>query len=353
MYNLNDYDYYLPEERIAQMPADQRDRSRLLLLDRKSGQVDHQRFYDLSRFLDPSDVLVVNNTEVIPGRLIGRKETGGKVELLILNYATTISHPVEPKQLVCDCLLKASKRIRPGMRIVFEEGLIAEVMDVKGNVYKVSFLYNGDFEHLLYRIGKTPLPPYIRRGADSASFNDPESYQTVYASQKGAIAAPTAGFHFTKNTLDALKRKGIKVVEITLHVGYGTFLPVRVTDIREHKIHTEAFSVSETAAKVICRAKLENRRIVAVGTTCVRTLEYSADSKGQIRAKNGNCDLFIYPGYRFKLVDAMVTNFHLPKSTLLMLVSAFAGRKNILNAYQSAIENRYRFYSYGDAMLIR
>jgi S-adenosylmethionine:tRNA ribosyltransferase-isomerase len=352
MFNLNDYDYYLPEDRIAQAPAAQRDMSRLLLLDRKSGQVAHHRFYDLNRFLNPSDVLVVNNTEVIPGRLMGKKETGGSVELLILNYATRSAHPVEPKHIVCDCLLKASKRTRPGARIVFDEGLIAEVMDVKENIYKVSFLYAGDFECLLYRIGKTPLPPYIRRGADAAAFNDPENYQTVYASQKGAIAAPTAGFHFTENTLGAIKRKGIEVVEITLHVGYGTFLPVRDMDIRKHKMHTEGFSVSETAARTISRAKQENRRIVAVGTTCVRTLEYSADATGRLTAKSGNCDLFIYPGYRFKLVDAMITNFHLPKSTLLMLVSAFAGRENILNAYQSAIENRYRFYSYGDAMLI-
>jgi S-adenosylmethionine:tRNA ribosyltransferase-isomerase len=353
MYNLNDYDYYLPEDRIAQQPAAQRDRSRLLLLDRKSGQVAHHRFFELSRFLDPSDVLVVNNTEVIPGRLMGKKETGGSVELLILNYATRTTHPVEPEQLVCDCLLKASKRTRPGARIVFDEGLIAEVMDVKEDIYKISFLYDGDFERLLYRIGKTPLPPYIRREDPAAAFNDPENYQTVYASQKGAIAAPTAGFHFTKNTLDTLKRKGIEIVEITLHVGHGTFLPVRATDIRQHKMHTEGFSVSEKTARTISRARQENRRIVAVGTTCVRTLEHLADSSGQLTAKDGNCDLFIYPGYRFKLVDAMITNFHLPKSTLLMLVCAFAGRENILNAYQSAIDNSYRFYSYGDAMLIR
>jgi S-adenosylmethionine:tRNA ribosyltransferase-isomerase len=354
MYNLDDYNYHLPTDRIAQTPADQRDRSRLLVMDRKSGQIGHRKFFEIEKLLLPEDVLVVNNTEVIPGRLIGKKETGGKVELLILNYATCIFAADKTDHLVCDCLLKASKRTRLGARIVFDQGLIAEVIDVRQNIYTISFSYKGDFEKLLYRIGKTPLPPYIRRGADEASFNDPENYQTVYASQKGAIAAPTAGFHFTGDTLEALKRIGIEIAEITLHIGYGTFLPVRATDIRKHKMHTEGFSVSKTAARTISQAKLEKRRIVAVGTTCVRTLEYAADSNGQIEAiKNGNCDLFIYPGYRFKVVDAMITNFHLPKSTLLMLVSAFAGRKNILNAYRSAIENRYRFYSYGDAMLIQ
>ena len=354
MYNLDDYDYHLPAERIAQTPADQRDQSKLLVMDRITGRIEHHRFYDLEQFLLPSDVLVVNNTEVIPGRLIGKKETGGRVELLILNYAKGLVDTANKNHIVYDCLLKASKRTRTGTRMVFDKGLIAEVIDVSDNIYRISFRHEGDFEHLLYRIGKTPLPPYIRREADEASFNDPENYQTVYASQKGAIAAPTAGFHFTKETLTALMRKGIEVVEITLHVGYGTFLPVRVTDIRQHNIHTEGFSVSEAAAEAISRAKRENRRIVAVGTTCVRTLEYSADSSGRVAAKtNGNCDLFIYPGYRFKMVDAMITNFHLPKSTLLMLVSAFAGRRNILEAYQSAVENRYRFYSYGDAMFIR
>jgi S-adenosylmethionine:tRNA ribosyltransferase-isomerase len=351
MFNLNDYDYHLPEDRIAQTPADQRDHSRLLLLDRQNGSIAHHRFYDVSRFLLPSDVLVVNNTEVIPGRLLGRKETGGKVELLILNYAARTQGGIKPDSLVCDCLLKASKPTRPGSRIVFEEQMIADVLDVKENIYKISFEYAGDFERLLYRIGKTPLPPYIRRESDA---KDPENYQTVYASQKGAIAAPTAGFHFTANSLNALKQKGIEIVEITLHIGYGTFLPVRVSDIREHKMHTEAFSLSRAAADLITLAKQAHRRIVAVGTTCVRTLEYCADSTGRIAAqKNGNCDLFIYPGYRFKVVDAMITNFHLPKSTLLMLVSAFAGRDNILNSYQAAIDHGYRFYSYGDAMFIR
>lgn len=353
MYELNDYDYELPDDRIAQMPVDQRDRSRLLVLDRQSGAVAHHRFFELSRFLRPGDVLVVNNTEVIPGRLTGRKESGGKVELLILNYADRLQDSTNPGRMICDCLLKASKPTGQGRRLFFNGGLTAEVIAVKENIHRISFAYEGDFEQLLYRIGQTPLPPYIRRNGGRNGANDRETYQTVYASRKGAIAAPTAGFHFTASLLDALKRFGVEVVEITLHVGYGTFLPVRVADIRAHSMHSEMFSVSRKAVDSVSSAKRTGRRIVAVGTTCVRTLEYSADGNGGLAAGSGNCNLFIYPGYRFKVVDAMITNFHLPKSTLLMLVSAFAGRKNILNAYQSAIENGYRFYSYGDAMMIR
>ena len=352
MYDLNDYDYQLPEDRIAQMPMDQRDRSRLLVLDRQSGDVAHHRFFELSRLLRPTDVLVVNNTAVIPGRLVGRKETGGKVELLILNYADRIRDPKNPDRMICDCLLKASKPTQPGRRLYFDGGLMAEVIGVHKNIHRISFAYPGDFEQLLYRIGQTPLPPYIRRNGGGNGANDQEKYQTVYASRKGAIAAPTAGFHFTASLLDLLRRVGVEVVEITLHVGYGTFLPVRVADIRAHKMHSEMFSVPRKTAAAISLAKRAGRRIVAVGTTCVRTLEYSFDANGGLTAGSGHCDLFIYPGYRFKIVDAMVTNFHLPKSTLLMLVSAFAGRKTILKAYQSAIENGYRFYSYGDAMMI-
>lgn len=354
MYNLNDYDYDLPEDRIAQQPAGRRDQSRMLVLNRASGTIAHHRFFDLAQFLDPSDVLVVNNTEVIPGRLLGRKESGGKAELLILDYADRARHRVDRHRVICNCLVKASKPTRPGARIFFEEGLKADIVAVNDGIHQVAFTHDGDFEGLLYRIGKTPLPPYIRRDDDAASVNDPENYQTVYASEKGAIAAPTAGFHFTTDILEGLKSKGVEVVEITLHVGYGTFLPVRVTDIRQHQMHTERFSMSGATARTLARAKAEGRRIVAVGTTCVRTLEYAAptDSTGRLSAIAGACDLFIYPGYRFRMVDAMVTNFHLPKSTLLMLVSAFAGRDAILTAYRSAIENGYRFYSYGDAMFI-
>jgi S-adenosylmethionine:tRNA ribosyltransferase-isomerase len=348
---LDDYNYRLSADRIAQRPVDRRDHSRLLVLDRRSGRMAHHRFYELERFLRPSDLLVINNTRVIPGRLMGRKESGGKVELLILDYARSVAAAADP--VVCDCLLKASKPTRPGSRIVFDEELTAEIVDVKAHVYKVSFQHDGDFQTLLQRVGKTPLPPYIRRGPQDPSVRDSENYQTVYASQKGAIAAPTAGFHFTQDGLEALQEKGIEIAQITLHVGYGTFLPVRVRDIREHRMHTEAFSVSEKAARAISRAKQQGRRIVAVGTTCVRTLEYAADDAGRVAAvPDGNCDLFIYPGYRFKMVDAMITNFHLPKSTLLMLVAAFAGRERILQAYAAAIESGYRFYSYGDAMLI-
>ncbi|MBW2012103.1 MAG: tRNA preQ1(34) S-adenosylmethionine ribosyltransferase-isomerase QueA, partial [Deltaproteobacteria bacterium] len=237
--------------------------------------------------------------------------------------------------------------------LLFDHGLRAEVMGFEDGVYTLRFLSTEDFETLLYRIGDMPLPPYIKRGEGKETpCDDRTSYQTIYASQKGAVAAPTAGLHFSGDLFDKLKSKGIRVAEITLHVGYGTFLPVRVSDIREHKMHSEFFSISGKTADLINHAKKEGRRIVAVGTTTVRTLEYASDTDGHIVAGTGNCDLFIYPGYQFKAVDAMITNFHLPKSTLLMLVSALAGRTGILNAYQEAIRNKYRFYSYGDAMLI-
>ena len=350
MYSLIDYSYDLPEEFIAQKPADKRDMSRLLFLSRRTGEVSHHLFYELCDFLLPSDVLVINNTEVIPGRLFGRKSTGGKVEALILNYAESYKKG-NNKEFVFDCLLKISKRPKPGTSFVFDQGLKAEVINSRDGIHTLRFFYDGDFESLLYRIGNMPLPPYIKRN-NGVSTCDDESYQTVYARQKGAIAAPTAGLHFSKKLLEKIKSMGVNIVEITLHVGYGTFLPVRVPDIRDHKIHSEQYSISKNGAAVINHAKANGGRIVAVGTTCVRSLEFASDNNGNISYGSGNCDLFIYPGYRFKVVDAMITNFHLPKSTLLMLVSAFSGRKNILAAYNEAIEERYRFYSYGDAMVI-
>ena len=350
MYSLTDYNYDLPDELIAQKPVDKRDRSRLLSLSRGTGEMSHSFFYELCDFLLPSDVLVINNTEVIPGRLFGRKHTGGKVEALILDYAG----PYESKnrEFTFECLLKISKRPKPGTSFVFEQGLEAEVINSRDGIHTVKFFYDGDFESLLYKIGKMPLPPYIKRNGSAAPCNDSKSYQTVYARQKGAVAAPTAGLHFSEKLLEKIRSIGVKIVEITLHVGYGTFLPVRVSDIRDHKIHSERYSISENNAAVINKARSNNGRIVAVGTTCVRTLEYASDIKGNISSGSGNCDLFIYPGYKFKTTDAMITNFHLPKSTLLMLVSAFAGRKNILSAYNEAIKGKYRFYSYGDAMII-
>jgi len=351
VFSITDYNYDLPKELIAQKPVKKRDQSKLLFLNRKTGSLSHHKFYELFDLLLPTDVLVVNNTEVVPGRLIGKKDTGGKAEVLILDYSKAYNKKGN-NTFVYECLIKASKRPKEGTIIFFDQGLKAEVINSRNGLYSVKFTCKGDFEGLLYRIGKVPLPPYIRRDKDNIACDDKKSYQTVYASQKGAIAAPTAGLHFTKKFIEKLRLKNIKMVEITLHVGYGTFLPVRVSDIRDHRIHSEWCTIPEKSAEIINNAKADKSRIIAVGTTCVRSLEYLSDTNGDIISNSANCDLFIYPGYRFKVTDAMITNFHLPKSTLLMLVSAFAGRENILNAYREAIKERYRFFSYGDAMFI-
>ena len=353
MYSLDDYDYHLPEENIAQHPAGQRDQSRLLVVGRQGGSLLHGFFKDLPDHLSAGDVLVVNNTAVIPARLVGRKETGGRVELLLLDYTPAAVPHAGSRHFETNCLVKASKRPPVGSRFIFDAGLSAEVVGIDGMQQRIRFFCEGDFDSLLHRIGKVPLPPYIRRGDNDEGGDDLRHYQTVYASQKGAVAAPTAGLHFTGNTLERLKKKGVKVVEITLHVGYGTFSPVRVADIRQHRMHAERFSISARTAGVINTARQVGQRVVAVGTTCVRTLEFAASKDGEVLPGSGSCGLFIFPGYTFKVVDAMVTNFHLPQSTLLMLVSAFAGRDNILSAYRTAVEKGYRFYSYGDAMLIQ
>jgi len=349
LFSLTDYSYELPEGQIAQKPADQRDQSRLLRLERFTGRFSHHKFQDIYEFLRPSDLLVINNTQVIPARLRGKKDTGGKVELLISDYGEDSGRPVREREMTC--LVKTSKSPKPGSMLFFEEGLSAEIITYRDGISSVKFSCPGDFEETLYRIGEVPLPPYIKRDTD-APCDDRAAYQTVYASQKGAVAAPTAGLHFSEPLLEKIRSKGVKAVAITLHVGYGTFLPVRVSDIREHRIHAEWYSVSETAADAVNRTKAEGGRVVAVGTTGVRTLEYVSDSEGKIRKGSGKCDLFIYPGYIFKITDAMITNFHLPESTLLMLVSAFAGRENLLKAYKEAVSQGYRFYSYGDAMFI-
>lgn len=352
MYSINDYNYDLPEKLIAQKPAVQRDRSRLLFLSQKSGRLAHHEFREIGDLLAPSDILVVNNTEVVPGRLYGRKETGGKAEVLILDYARGCREGTDNGNFLYECLIKTSKRPKIGSSICFDQGLKAEVIDCQESIYTLKFSFSGDFESLLYRIGNVPLPPYIKRSRVEGDGRDRKAYQTVYASQKGAVAAPTAGLHFTKRLLEKVQEKGVRIVAITLHVSYGTFLPVRVADIRKHNIHSEWFHIPAETADVINRTKANGSRIVAVGTTCTRALEFAADDRGDVVRGSGNCDLFIYPGYRFKVVDAMITNFHLPKSTLLMLVCALAGRDKILNAYQEAIKRGYRFYSYGDAMLI-
>jgi len=352
MYTLDDYDYDLPERLIAQAPAPNRDESRLLHLNRTSDEVAHRRFRELAGLLRPSDVLVINNTQVIPGRLYGRKATGGKVELLILDYGQPGGVAHDRYRHTYHCLIKASKQAGAGTQLFFDQGLAAEVQGFADGIYRVAFTSPEPFDGLLQRVGRMPLPPYIKRGADTPDHQDRRRYQTVYAREQGAIAAPTAGLHFTDEILAGIKACGVTVAAVTLHVGYGTFVPVRVDDIREHRMHEEWFAITAEAADIVNRAKAAGGRVVAVGTTSVRTLEYAAGDDGQISPGSGRCDLFIYPGYTFKVVDAMITNFHLPRSTLLMLVSAFAGRKTMLRTYAKAVRERYRFFSYGDAMLI-
>jgi len=353
MYSLNDYHYELPPDLIAQKPAEQRDSSNLLQLNRQTGALSHHRFKEIGAFFNPGDVLVVNDTAVIPGRLKGKKATGGKVEVLISDYAEGVKSGDQIGNFLCKCLLKASKRPGPGTWLYFSNGLRAKVLDAYNGFHRIKFYVNGDFDTLLDEIGQVPLPPYIKRYPSEVSpCDDKASYQTVYAGPRGAIAAPTAGLHFTEELLDKLSADGVKIVPLTLHVGYGTFLPVRVIDIRRHHMHAEPFTICTETAETINNAKNAGKRVVAVGTTCVRTLEYSVNPDGYVAAGSGKCDLFIIPGHLFKVVDAMITNFHLPQSTLLMLVSAFAGREKVLNAYQEAIRRKYRFYSYGDSMLI-
>lgn len=356
MYALTDYDYALPEELIAQEPSRKRDQSRLLLLDRATGAVTHGRFSDLPAFLRPGDVLVVNNTAVIPARLFGRKETGGRVEILIINYGASPQEKNAADGLEYECLVRASKAPKPGTRLDFGPDLKAEVTQVLERTSIILFFSRKPFEDVLDQNGAVPLPPYIQRDPQNdpnyPAYNDKTHYQTVYARHKGAVAAPTAGLHFSEDLLNILREQGVLIADITLHVGYGTFMPIRVNDIRDHRMHSEHFIIPKEAAETITAAKQEGRRLIAVGTTSVRTLEFTADKQGHVHPCAGACDLFIYPGYKFKCIDAMITNFHLPKSTLIMLVSAFAGRDHILAAYDRAVAEKYRFFSYGDAMLI-
>ena len=339
---LTDYDYDLPEALIAQKPCSQRDASRLMVVDRQKRKIHHTQFSQIGEFLPTRSLLVINETKVIPARLIGRKlPTGGKIELLLTR---------QKGENTWEALVKPGRRVTHGTRITFGEGVLTGKVLAKSSLglYTVRFKYNGDFEEILAQVGRVPLPPYIKR---EPSRTDKEEYQCVYAKEAGAIAAPTAGLHFTLALLDKLKRDGIHRVTLTLHVGLGTFQPVKVEDIEMHKMHSEYFELSQASASQINTAKGEGRKIVAVGTTSVRTLETVA-SDCSVDSYQGYTDIFIYPGYQFKVVDALVTNFHLPKSTLLMLVSAFAGREFIFEAYQEAIAQKYRFYSYGDAMLI-
>jgi len=351
MYSISDYDYDLPGELIAQDPVRQRDRSRLLVLERRTGAVSHRIFADLVDLLTPNDILVVNNTAVIPGRVQGRKASGGRVEILVLDYAGGVR---KNGNFTVQCLVKASKPPKAGTELTVGPHAKATVLAGAEGLYRLRFAIPAGhtFDDFLQQYGTVPLPPYIQREAGECSDSDRRRYQTVYAQRRGAVAAPTAGLHFTPALLQALRGKGVRVVPITLHVGYGTFVPVRVEDIRRHRMHSERFVVPEASARTINRAVEAGKRVIAVGTTCVRTLEFFTDPRGVLKSGQGDCDLFIYPGYRFRTVGGMITNFHLPRSTLLMLVSAFAGRNNVLSAYREAVRQQYRFYSYGDAMLI-
>ncbi|MDR3570467.1 MAG: tRNA preQ1(34) S-adenosylmethionine ribosyltransferase-isomerase QueA [Syntrophobacteraceae bacterium] len=349
-FRIEDYDYELPPELIAQHPAPARELSRLLVLDRSAGTLRHSRFDKIGQYLRPGDLLVVNDTRVVPARLVGRKETGGRVEFLVLD---PYKDPELGETRGYRCLTKASKPVRQGQIIEFSEGIRAEVVSASGDgLVQARFLGATQLVDLLDRIGRTPLPPYIERDAGAQSEGDLICYQTEYAKHPGAIAAPTAGLHFTKSLLHELGAAGIELAALTLHVGYGTFSPIRCEDFRDHRMHSEYIEVGEASARAINRAKGEKRRIVAVGTTVVRTLEWVFAQQGEVRPFSGMCDHFIYPGYGFQVVDCMVTNFHVPKSSLILLVSAFAGRSQIASAYREAVCERYRFFSYGDAMLI-
>ena len=339
--DLKDFNYDLPEELIAQDPLEDRSSSRLMVLHKDTGRIEHKIFRDIIDYLNPGDCLVINDTKVIPARLMGIKEdTGATIEVLLLKRNADD---------VWECLVKPGKKARTGARIIFGEGLlVGEIVDVieDGN-RMIKFHYEGIFEEILDKLGQMPLPPYITH-----KLQDKNRYHTVYARNEGSAAAPTAGLHFTKELLEKIKEKGVNVVSITLHVGLGTFRPVKVDKIEEHHMHTETFNISKEAADTINRTRAAGGRVIAVGTTSCRTLESAAADDGTIPARSGDTDIFIYPGYKFKAIDCLITNFHLPESTLIMLVSALAGRDNIMNAYETAVKERYRFFSFGDAMFI-
>ena len=337
-----DFDYYLPEELIAQTPLEKRDESRLMCLDKETGAISHQHFYELPEFLKPGDCLILNNSRVLPARLLGRRlPGGGACEVLLL---------IDRGDKTWECIMRPGKHLRKGARMEFGNGeLTAEVIDVlpDGN-RMVKFDFEGIFLEVLERLGEMPLPPYIKE-----ELADQERYQTVYSKEEGSAAAPTAGLHFTPELLDAIRSKGVKVVFVTLHVGLGTFRPVSVDNILDHKMHSEHYHMPKETADAINETKKNGGRVIAVGTTSCRTIESVAKKCGKICEDDDWTDIFIYPGFEFKGLDALITNFHLPESTLIMLVSALAGREHILNAYNTAVKERYRFFSFGDAMFIK
>ena len=339
---VSDFDFYLPEELIAQCPLKERDSSRFMVVDRKTGEIEHKVFHDVIDYLEKGDTLVLNNTRVMPARLIGEKEeTGGKIEFLLLKR-------IEGDKW--ECLAKPGKKAKVGAMSTFGEGKLKAVVreiGLEGNRV-IEFIYNGIFEEILDELGQMPLPPYIHEKLD-----DRERYQTVYSKEKGSAAAPTAGLHFTEDLLEKIREKGVNIAFVTLHVGLGTFRPVKVESIDEHIMHSEYYELDEENAKIINDTKKRGNRVIAVGTTSTRTLETIGNENGEVRAQSGWTNIFIFPGYKFNIVDALITNFHLPESTLIMLVSALAGKENIMNAYKKAVEEKYRFFSFGDSMFIR
>lgn len=339
--NTKDFYYDLPEELIAQSPLENRTDSRLMVLNRESGEIIHKHFYDVIEYLNEGDCLVMNNTRVIPARLYGVKEgTGGKIEFLLLKRIDINTWEV---------ILKPGRKAKPGSRFEFGNGLLkAEILEVKEDGNRiVRFEFDGIWEELLDKLGEMPLPPYIRE-----KLADKERYQTVYSKIEGSAAAPTAGLHFTNELIEKIKEKGVKVAFVTLHVGLGTFRPVSAQNVENHKMHSEYYEISKESAEIINKTRENGGRVIAVGTTSVRTMESVADENGVLKSCSGNTEIFIYPGYKFKIVDALITNFHLPESTLLMLISALADKDKIFEAYNEAIRERYRFFSFGDAMLI-
>lgn len=340
--DVKDFYFYLPEELIAQHPLEKRDTSRLMVLDKESGEITHRTFHDIIKYLNKGDTLVLNNTRVMPARLIGEKEkTGGKIEFLLLKR-------IEGDKW--ECLAKPGKSAREGRRFSFGEGkLKAEVVEVLENGNRiVEFYYKGIFEEVLDSLGEMPLPPYIHE-----KLEDKERYQTVYSKENGSAAAPTAGLHFTKELLEQIKEKGVKIVYLTLHVGLGTFRPVKVEKIEEHEMHSEFYILSKESADIINETKKRGNKVISVGTTSTRTLETIGDENGFVKEQSGWTNIFIYPGYKFKVVDRLITNFHLPESTLIMLVSTLAGKEHTMKAYEEAVKEKYRFFSFGDAMFIK
>ena len=343
---LEEFNYELPEKLIAQVPAQKRDMSRMLVLDRYNKTFEHKHFCNIIDYLTPNDLLVLNNTKVIPARLYAKKDTGALIEIFLVR---------EVEKDVWISLIKPSKRVKPQMILQVSDELSIEVLEKDDDKWKIKLLYNGNIFEILDKVGNIPLPPYIERKMTSEEYKnlDFDRYQTVFAKKEGAVAAPTAGLHFTQEILKKLEEKGTKHCFVTLNVGLGTFKPVKCENILEHKMDSESFEITEETAEIINKAKAEGKNIVAVGTTSVRTLETVMNKYGKIIPVQDSSELFIYPGYEFKIVDKLITNFHLPKSTLLMLVSALATKEFIFNAYEEAIKEEYRFYSYGDCMFIR